>query len=126
MHAVSSITIAPQEPSNVPFDASESKSIRTSHSSGRRIGTDEPPGMTPLSLFPFRMPPHSTSINSISGTPSSRSITAGLLTCPLTQYNLGPVFFSLEPMLLYHSTPRLNIWGKLTSVSTLLTTVGQL
>ena len=80
--------------------------------------------MTPLSLWPLRMPPHTSLINSGSGIPSSRSTTAGLFTWPLTQYSFGPVFFSLEPMLLNQSTPRLKMCGRFASVSTLFTTVG--
>ena len=74
MHVVSSITMQPAEPSRVPFFASESKSMRTSISSAFRIGTEEPPGITPFNLFPFRMPPQTSKINSGRGTPNSRSI----------------------------------------------------
>src|SRR5579862_8771877 len=46
MQAVSSSTTTPPEPSIDPVFATESKSMATSISSGRRTGVDEPPGTT--------------------------------------------------------------------------------
>src|SRR5437870_13813062 len=105
MHAVSSITMTPHEPNKVPFAANESKSIRTSHSSGRRMGTDEPPGMMPVNLLPLRTPPQTSFTKSIHEIPNSLSTTAGRLTRPLTQHSFGPGVASFEPMPLHQPTP---------------------
>src|SRR5580765_4497814 len=51
------------------------------------------------------------------------SKTPGRLTWPLTQYSLGPPFFS-GPRAAYHSAPLDTMSGTLHSVSTLLTAVG--
>jgi hypothetical protein len=53
------------------------------------------------------------------------SYTPGRFTCPLTQYNFGPPFFS-GPSEANHSAPLVMIDGRLQSVSTLLTAVGLL
>ena len=53
------------------------------------------------------------------------SNTPGFFTCPLTQNSFGPPFFS-GPRPANHSAPFIRIDGRLQSVSTLLTAVGQL
>ncbi len=58
MQQRSSITITAAEPIAVPAPTSESKSsVTRSASAAVRIGVDEPPGMTALSVRPSAMPP---------------------------------------------------------------------
>src|SRR3954471_21525388 len=87
------------------------------------MGTDEPPGMTAFSVRPSRTPPAWPSISSRSVIFIEASKTPGFLTWPLTQYSLGPPFFS-GPTEVYHSAPRVRITGTLHSVSTLFTALG--
>ena len=51
------MTMVPAEPSMEPALAMLSKSMGTSISSARRIGVEEPPGITALSLPPPLIPP---------------------------------------------------------------------
>src|ERR1044071_2524635 len=88
-----------------------------------RIGTDDPPGITALSVRPSRTPPAWPSISSRSVMFIDASYTPGFFTCPLTQYSFGPPFFS-GPSAEYHSAPFFTISGTLQSVSTLFTAVG--
>jgi hypothetical protein len=57
MQVPSGMTMTPQVPAIVPRPAIDSMSKVTSISSARRIGVDDPPGMTALSRFPSRRPP---------------------------------------------------------------------
>src|SRR5438552_12696041 len=90
---------------------------------GRRIGTDDPPGITALSVRPSRTPPAHPSISSRSVMLIDASKTPGRRTWPLTQYSFGPPFFS-GPSAAYHSAPFATMRGALYNVSTLLTAVG--
>src|SRR5919204_4115258 len=100
-----------------------SKLAAVSSCDGNRIGTDDPPGMTALSVRPSRTPPACPSISSRSVMFIDASYTPGRLTWPLTQYSFGPPFFS-GPRPAYHSGPLDTISGTLHSVSTLFTAVG--
>src|SRR5436190_16339701 len=100
-----------------------SKLACVSSCDGRRIGTDDPPGITAFSVRPSRTPPAKPSINSRSVIVIGASYTPGRLTCPLTQYSFGPPFFS-GPIPAYHSGPLETMSGTLQRVSTLLTAVG--
>src|SRR5204863_8344954 len=85
--------------------------------------TDEPPGMTALSMRPSRTPPAWPSMSSRSVMFMAASYTPGRFTWPLTQYSFGPPFFS-GPSPEYHSGPFFTMSGTLHSVSTLFTAVG--
>jgi len=64
MHVVSSSTMMPAEPRSEPAFCTPSKLAGTSRSLGRRIGTEDPPGMTALSVRPSRTPPARSSMSS--------------------------------------------------------------
>src|SRR4051812_44618763 len=89
------------------------------------MGTDDPPGITALSVRPSRTPPAWPSISSRSVMDIDASYTPGRRTWPLTQYSFGPPFFS-GPSWANHSGPLSTMSGTFASVSTLFTAVGQL
>ena len=64
MHVVSSSTMMPADPRSDPAFCTPSKLACVSSWSGRRIGTDEPPGITAFSVRPGRTPPACPSISS--------------------------------------------------------------
>src|SRR5579885_1037079 len=86
-------------------------------------GIDEPPGITPFSLWPLRTPP-AISSNSGKGVPSGISKLPGLLTWPLTEKILGPALLGL-PRFKNQSAPRRTIAGTDAKVSVLLIVVGR-
>jgi hypothetical protein len=57
MDTVSSITMTPAEPIMEPLLLGPSASMGMSISSAVRMAAEEPPGTTPLSWRPPRMPP---------------------------------------------------------------------
>src|SRR5690348_8684881 len=86
-------------------------------------GMDEPPGITPLSLWPLRTPP-AISSNSENGVPRRISKLPGLLTWPDTEKIFGPPLLGL-PRLRNQSAPRRRIAGADAKVSVLLIVVGR-
>ncbi len=85
-------------------------------------GTDEPPGITALSLLPLSTPP-AISRSVAKGVPMGTSKLPGLLTWPETEKILVPPEFS-TPSPANHSPPCLRIAGTAASVSVLLMVVG--
>src|SRR5262245_55767351 len=89
------------------------------------IGTDDPPGITALSLRPGRIPPARSWMRSFMGKPMVISKLPGLVTWPHTENNLVPVLLGLERQSpLYQAAPRLMIGPTAARVSTLLMVVG--
>ncbi|MOA67650.1 hypothetical protein D3C78_1949170 [compost metagenome] len=68
------MTIIPPEPAMEPRAAIASGSrVTPMASSAVRIGQDEPPGITALSLRPFQTPPRFSARKSLNGMPISIS-----------------------------------------------------
>ena len=97
-----------------------STSIMTSPGSG---GTDEPPGITALSIRPSRMPPASSS-RSRNGVPSGTSKLPGRATCPDTEKHFTPPLFG-RPSSMNQSPPLRMMEGTDANVSVLLIVVGR-
>src|SRR6185437_7082941 len=86
-------------------------------------GIDEPPGITPFSLWPLRTPPAICS-SSENGVPRRTSKLPGRLTWPVTEKIFGPPLLGL-PRLRNQSAPLRNIAGAEAKVSVLLIVVGR-
>ena len=85
-------------------------------------GTEEPPGITALSLRPFQMPPASAS-RSANGMPSGTSKLPGLATWPETEkITVPPEFFG--PRSANHCGPLRRIVGTEAKLWVLLIVVG--
>src|ERR1700687_2521618 len=84
--------------------------------------TDEPPGITALSLRPFHTPPARVN-NSAKGMPSGNSKLPGFSTCPDTEKIAVPPEFA-GPRPANHAPPLLMIVGTLAKLWVLLMVVG--
>src|SRR5210317_660737 len=85
-------------------------------------GTDDPPGITALSLWPSRTPP-AISSRSLNGVPIEISKLPGLFRCPDIEKHLTPPLFGI-PRSANHCAPFLMIDGAEASDSVLLIVVG--
>src|SRR6202171_2102875 len=85
-------------------------------------GIDEPPGITPFSFLPPRMPP-AISSSFANGVPSFTSKLPGLPTLPDTEKILVPPLLGL-PIDRNQSAPCVMIHGTAAKVSVLLIVVG--
>ena len=85
-------------------------------------GVDEPPGITPLRVLPFRKPPANFN-KSLKGVPIGISKLAGFLTLPVTEKHLVPPEFT-TPRSANHWPPRERISGTDAKLSVLLMVVG--
>ena len=85
-------------------------------------GTEQPPGITALSLRPFQTPP-AISMTSRKGMPSGNSKLPGLFTCPDTEKISVPPEFS-GPRPANHSAPLRRIVGTEAKLCVLLMVVG--
>ena len=123
MQVVSSITITAPVPTAEPALRSESKSIVQSRmAAAGSTGTDDPPGITALSLRPPRMPPQISS-SSRNGIPSGNSKFPGRATCPETEKIAVPPAFG-TPSSANHFAPLRRIAGTDAKLRVLLIVVG--
>src|ERR1035438_2833379 len=123
MHVASSMTITAPVPSDDPAFLTESKSMFVAIiTSPGTTGTDEPPGITALSLRPFHTPPASAN-KSANGMPSGNSKFPGFSTCPDTEKIAVPPEFA-GPRPANQAAPLRMIVGTLAKVWVLLIVVG--